>query len=444
MVFADFSYFSLHLILQLTLQSLSINKYEETVIVHLTNKDGKIIWTNDYVLTEKNGKRILAVQLYNDALELSARMPNDFNRPYLLKKIIREGYGDKDNDLCIDDRYVLIKKDNIELIEKIILDEVEYMMPVVYVTQVAYTGNYRVNYTELAKDLAGIAHVLVEKDRNVSKRLQETTDGKNPYNSAVQIYFGKGASQRILYTSGNQWSFRKEIVNTVCRRLSLSKIDDDLSWSKIRFKKTVESMIKNENYNEELIKMYEEELSKKDFDIDQRNNRIKILEEKNNELHSQVDYYRFSLENKSAGSSEYGSIVLDSQEIDFFENEQNDIILKLIKKEINTMQADINQTETRKYHVLKSIMQQNEIKNDADNIIQEIRNLFSGGAKINRAFKSKLKELGFKINETGKHYELLYRDDSRYSFTLARTTSDGRSFKNMGTKILKNVFGVND
>ena len=203
-------------------------------------------------------------------------------------------------------------------------------------------------------------------------------------------------------------------------------------------------MIKNENYNEELIKMYEEELSKKDFDIDQRNNRIKILEEKNNELHSQVDYYRFSLENKSAGSSEYGSIVLDSQEIDFFENEQNDIILKLIKKEINTMQADINQTETRKYHVLKSILQQNEIKNDADNIIQEIRNLFSGGAKINRAFKSKLKELGFKINETGKHYELLYRDDSRYSFTLARTTSDGRSFKNMGTKILKNVFGVND
>ena len=228
------------------LQTLEINKFDETVIVHLTNKDGKIIWTNDYVLTVKNGKRVLSVQLYNDALEISAKMPNDFNRPYLLKLIIREGYGDKDNGLLINDRFVWIKDDNIELIEKIILEETEYMMPVVYVTQAAYTDNYRVNYYELAKDLAGIAHVLVEKERSVSKRLQETTCGKNPYNSAVQIYFGKGASQRILYTNGSKWAFRKEIVNAVCRRLCLSKIDDDLSWSKIRFKKTVESMQKNE------------------------------------------------------------------------------------------------------------------------------------------------------------------------------------------------------
>lgn len=426
------------------LQTLEINKFDETVIVHLTNKDGKIIWTNDYVLTVKNGKRVLSVQLYNDALEISAKMPNDFNRPYLLKLIIREGYGDKDNGLLINDRFVWIKDDNIELIEKIILEETEYMMPVVYVTQAAYTDNYRVNYYELAKDLAGIAHVLVEKERSVSKRLQETTCGKNPYNSAVQIYFGKGASQRILYTNGSKWAFRKEIVNAVCRRLCLSKIDDDLSWSKIRFKKTVESMQKNETYNEELIKVFEDELDSKDFEIERRNKRIDELEQSINVLESQVEFFRHSFEKKSESSENADSIILDSQEFDFFDNEQTDIILKLIRKELNTMESDPNQKESRKYHVLKSIVQQNIIKNDAESVIQEIRNLFSGDAKINSSFKSKLKEMGFEINDGGKHYELSYRGDNRYSFTLSRTTSDGRSFKNMGTKILKNIFGVND
>lgn len=426
-------------------QTLTVSKYDETVIVHLTNKDGKIIWTNDYILTIKDGKRVLSVQLYNDAEDISAKSPTDFNKPYLLKKLVREGYGGKDNDLNIDNRFLWITHDNIDIIKKIILDESEYMMPVVYVTQVAYTGNYRVNYIELAKDLAGIAHVLVEKEQGVSKKLQELTEGKNPYNSAIQIYYCKGSSQRILYTGDvNKWTFRKEVVNTVCRRLCLSKIDDDLSWSKIRFKKTVESMKKNESDHEELIKMFEEELKNKDIDIELRNEKIKELEQEINVLESQVSFFRHSFEKKNTESDFVDSIVLNSQEHDFYECEQTDVILKLVAKELQTMELDPNQKETRKYHVLKSIFQQNKILNKAENTIKEIRILFSGDTKINSTFKSKLKELGFEISDGGKHYDLSFRGDSRYSFTLARSTSDRRSFMNMCAKILKNVFGVYD
>ncbi len=75
-------------------QKFTINRYSDAVVVHLVNIDEKIIWTSDFVLTKKNGKRILASFLYNDAVDMSVRLPEQFNRPYLLKQIVAEGFGE--------------------------------------------------------------------------------------------------------------------------------------------------------------------------------------------------------------------------------------------------------------------------------------------------------------------------------------------------------------
>ena len=55
-------------------QKFTINRYSDAVVVHLVNTDDKIIWTSDFVLTNKNGKRILASFLYNYAFDMSVRL----------------------------------------------------------------------------------------------------------------------------------------------------------------------------------------------------------------------------------------------------------------------------------------------------------------------------------------------------------------------------------
>ena len=129
--------------------------------------------TINVLTTKKEERKILSVQLYSETEDVSAKFPTTFNRPRLLKTIINDGYGDLDGDLDTGDKCLVISEDNLDIVKKIILNEKEYMMPVVYVTPTLHTSNFKLDYNELAKDLAGVAHVLVEKDSNITKQIKK-------------------------------------------------------------------------------------------------------------------------------------------------------------------------------------------------------------------------------------------------------------------------------
>lgn len=424
-------------------QKLTILNYNETILVRLINRNRKIIWTNEYVLTSRDGKRILSVQLYNDAEDVSAKMPNTFKCPRLLKTIIKDGYGDLDNGLDTNDKCLIITKENIDIIKNIILDNNEYMMPVVYVTSTIFNSEFLLNYEDLAKDLAGVAHVLVEKDNTITKKLRSETEGHNPYDAGVQIYFCKGSSQRLLpsyFINGED--FRKEVSNAVFRRLILSKIDDDLSFSKIHISKVIENGKRNEKYNVELNKLFEDELKAKENDLEARKHHIQELEAKISTMQSKIMH----LEQRVSGSGDKkinDGLILLSQEYDLYEGEQKDTILKILKNEHRKMGGNANQKSTRKYHIIQSIIQNNEMCDKSSEIASEIRRIFSGDLKLTSAMRRDLGNLGFRIEER-VHYRLTYKDDERYAFTMSKTSSDKRAAKNLRSEILKMLFCENN
>ena len=420
-------------------QTLTIMKYEESVIVDLVNRDDKVIWTNDYVLTQRGGKKILSVQLYSETEDVSAKFPTTFNRPRLLKTIINDGYGDLDGDLDTGDKCLVISEDNLDIVKKIILNEKEYMMPVVYVTPTLHTSNFKLDYNELAKDLAGVAHVLVEKDSNITNKLKKLTDGKNPYNAGVQIYFGKGVSQRILPKYKNNTDFRQEVAYAVFRKLILEKIDDDLSPTKIRLSKIIKSNVDNE----ELCQTYDTILRENEKELEICKNRISELEDTINEKEVTITYLQHRMSKSSKNKESNTVLIIPSQEYDLYEDEQKDLILKIIKRELEKMEDDDNLKETRKYHILKSIIQQNKITNASENIIKQIRKAIPNDFKMNPTSKRNLVKLGFKITE-GNHYKIIYKNDNRYCFTVAKTSSDSRSNQNLRSSILKNLFNTNE
>lgn len=416
-------------------QHLDIYCYSDndTVTVHLLNKDGKVIWTNDYVLTNKNDQRLLSVQLYSEAEDIDAQFPRNFNRPRLLKQLINEGYGGSDNGLRICDTCTYIDEQNIDLICDIIENKQHYMMPVIYVSTSFFNEKYKVDCKELAKDLAGVAHVLVERDGKINKMLQQRTNGLNPYNGAVHVYYGKNVGSRLLpryEMDPNQ--FRKEITDAIFGKLILNKIDDDLSLNKIRYQHL--SIMSKENI--ELTKISELMLKESESKLDNANNRIQELEDENFRLKSKLQSFEYGYQK---GKAEKTAVLFETQEKDYYEGELNDIVLKVIQKEVSTMSSDPNQTEKRKYHVLKSLLQQNPITNTSKYIMENISKALGYNNDLTRNQRRLLIENGFDIEERG-HYQLTYKHDQRYIFTLAKTSSDHRSKKNLISEINNILF----
>ena len=103
----------------------------------------------------------------------------------------------------------------------------------------------------------------------------------------------------------------------------------------------------------------------------------------------------------------------------------------------------MNQKETRKFHILNSILQQNSIVDTSAEIKKQFRSVFADNATLNATMKKAIGHLGFEI-EDGKHYKLKYNGDDRYIFTMSKTPGDGRSMKNLRTQILRVLFNTTD
>lgn len=150
----------------------SIDK--KILALRLENRDDEnVIWTNDFVYEEGDINNIILVRLARDAADKESYVSRRFNRPRLMKTILKLGYGAMDNDLPISDKPFLIKEDNLEKAEKIISGKTKYLLPVVYVTKKFIDNNTILDTNELAKDLAGTAHVMVEDSTELSSKLKE-------------------------------------------------------------------------------------------------------------------------------------------------------------------------------------------------------------------------------------------------------------------------------
>lgn len=80
------------------------------------------------------------------------------------------------------------------------------------------------------------------------------------------------------------------------------------------------------------------------------------------------------------------------------------------------------------------MLKANPRSGECEHIIETVEAVFRGGESLCMTDKSKLKKVGFTINEEGKHIQLIFHD-SRYKFTVSRTPSDHLAGKNIKGKI---------
>ena len=396
--------------------------------------DDNVLWTNDFVYEECNINNILLVRLARDAVSKESIVTKAYNRPRLMKTILKLGYGAEDNNLLISDREILITQQNLDLAADIICGRTKYLLPIVYVTKRFIDNSTILDTKELAKDLAGTAHVIVEENTEITAELKEKTNGENPFNGAVHIYFTDKIGTRVVpdeFSDSN--IFRYKIVDSVCRRLSLVKVDDKYTWGTIRYQKLLEKYRHDQQVSLELESACEEILILKEKEHAQL---VEDMESELNELRSKVQNYEYAFQNRK--KEQIGNIVFKCSEEEFFESEIKDMILKVLQNEKKKMDTDPNQKGWRKYHVLEALLNANEIVGKGKELEVELKNILSRIDRITAKDRKRLSELGF-VSRENKHNKLYFHNDDRYLITLGKTPSDSCAASNSASTAINTI-----
>lgn len=427
--------------------SLEIANYSDVVTVHLVSLSKGIIWTNDYVFRNKGQNSILAIQLYSDAADMSIKIPDRFNKPRVLKQIVQNGYGGMDGELPVSDTPYMITADNIDVAKKMIMHESVYFMPVVYVSYPRYAIDKPIDFEEMARNLSGIAHVVVEA-KDVAEIVRRETGEKNPYAGAVDIFYGKQSSYRVIPDNYKSLAEMQQFIEKwVQQKILMTRIEDEYSWMKVQF-----TQLKSENREApELLELYQQLLKEEESENEQKKQHIEDLEYRIMELEEKMKDLNASLLNKDSQLQTYAyrfeqshsvnrevKFLFDEQEL--YEGEISDIILKILEKEKKLMDSDANLRVARKFHVLENLLGKNAQTGKAEEIAECLRGIIDKSCNLNNQKKRQLIESGFTV-DVGTHYRVVFNGDERYGFTLSKTAGDYRSNTNTLKDAINTLFG---
>ena len=365
---------------------LQIELFEDGALcaVHFKATDNRRVeWTTDYVLDLDNG--ILAFQLYREVSSETEYVHPAYDLPVLIQKVIDAGYFRSVNGINISDKPIFIYDDNIKLVKELILDEISFELPVVYMSCIT-DGHCLVNPYTVAKKLKGVALVLVETSRDVSFLLREQTKGTNPYSGAIEIYYSR--NRRCFLPSELTGTLSNKITtvrDSVFNHLLQTKIEDRYSWSQLQSNKLRQQLTSakskaetdSKNYGE-LEAMYEALLAEKEQQI----------ETLSGQLHS-ANASKVQLEAQLATVGEVPVLVM-GDEADLYPSEQKAILVEVLTKALpNVVQG------SRRAHIIESVLAANVCDVDLEQKRAKLKSCLHGYTKMTAATRRTLEELGF-------------------------------------------------
>ena len=382
-----------------------------------------------------NDKHLLFVERVKESQE---SLLNKFcsSTPTLINPFFWGEYGGIDGDLLTDNRALILRKNNVELGQKLFSGKLEFINPVVYVSCFGDTGNYSVNYDFLASDLAGMAHVIVEGSPVISNMLSNVCPEYKVSKGSVSIFFPSGECE--VFKPNDNINLNTSVRKHISKILINTGVPDGFNFDKIR-ERFVLNKLKSLSENNELSQIYEDILSDKDKELSDLKAKISDLEHENSNLKYKCVSIQSNMDNfKDANDVSLG---LNITESDLYVGEVKDVVLKLVQKEYNLISSDKNTKLSRKACVLKDILDNNTLSGKDDEIKAAFKSALGDG-DMTPSIISDLERIGFNVTlNDRKHYKLIFNNDGRFKTFVPSTRSDYRGLENTVSVFMNTLFG---
>lgn len=385
-------------------------------------------WLTEVVATKNPERLWMSAKVSCDSLVAIRSLPTP-KKPYIVKMILREGWGGMDGGVLTTDQPLFLDRNHLEIAESYICGNAQNHLPIVYISTTPYQANrYAVSPSRLARSLGGLAHILVEPNSSFSFLLSKQTDCENPYGGAVGIYWPDGAGRRKYFPSDpsqNSDELEATITRDVTHALANRRPLSECSWQFLREKAS----------NRAIKKLKDEGSNSIDKYIEAFDGEIQAKDARLFEAEAEISRLRRELHTKNADRQSRGGVLLPGNEVDYYHNEIRTIACWALEKAMSYA-AD----GSRRQHILSDLMEANALHSCGQDVEESIKQALSDYRKMDVNVRASLLGAGFDISDDGKHYKLVFRADPRYTFALSKTASDHRSGKNIASDICKTLF----
>lgn len=446
---------------------LDIQEYRKKNIIAVRfekiEADG-VIWDTDYIVNFDERK--IAIRLDRSYSQDAIVDNQKYSTPHFITLLIEEGYLERDFDLPMQRTPHVVDECSLPKLAEIIKDEKKYAFPIVYVSRTV-NNEEPVDVGILAGRLKGVAHVLVQEDRKHNSILRGLCDDQNDFNGAIGVYFPNQAVVPKKFMYRETEGFDTLLLERVCRfviQYSSTKVLSPLyTWQGVNnaiLRDGLQSQIteriaaenarkKAEDETNRLLETRDEEEKRikkqaRDEAVNEANTLIESADEEMKDLQRRINELtkaNEALQAENQGlkakfdSVDSEPILYMGGEYEAYPGEIKDILLSVLSEAIPGLYEN-----SRRVHVVKDIIANNDYKHTSDSRAEELKRLLKTYDGMPSKLKQDIERLGFIITDDGKHYKLQYHGDDRYTATLAKTPSDVRGGKNALQTIIRMVF----
>ena len=341
---------------------LAIEEYRNKNIIAVRHekveKDG-VIWDLDYVMNFDEMK--LAIQLERSYARGASVTDYAFSTPHIITLLIEKGYLKEDGKLPVLREPVYITEENIEMLTNVINGTSKYRLPVVYVSKTR-DGNAPIDIKKLVSNLKGVAHVLVQDDKQMENALKAVCpDDKCEYNGSITVYYpGEAMESREFFyweKEGFDEALLKKVAGNVIQYVSSQSIDNLYTWQGVAHALLIDRLASKKEEKDasdsDHQKVRDEiKKAKEEFGLDQLQQQVQELIQENERLKKDKDLLQGEQAKRGAGVP----VICMRNEIDYGDGEVKRIVLSTLKKALDNMDKD---KMTRRVDVLSDIVEHN-------------------------------------------------------------------------------------
>ncbi len=413
---------------------------ETITLAHSTTPDGEIggikyerseeslAWTTSIVSLRSGDKHFLRMEVVCEALTTLVSLPPP-KKPYFIKQALEELGGGSDGEIPVVSRPIPLSAGDEPIAASLILGTANNALPIVYVSA-GVDDEHLVDPAELARFVAGLAHVIVEPSRSFSYRLKRLTKSRNAFGGTVGVYW-PNSDRRNTYFPENRKQIGRALALQIAKDIRVALANrrqrSNCTWTNLRetLAKSSYEQLKAQGSTElaEYISAFDKDIELKQRGIDEREQEIARLASENRRLSHLAD------------SATQGLIHL-GEEHDLHNGEIRDIIIAALKD----AEQRIAQPGSRRAHVIHDLLQANQPSGRADEIGNELKELLREYRSMDAKIRSAMTRLGFDLSDDGKHWKAVYQGDHRYTFSFPKTGGDHRGGLNMVRDIKSTLF----
>ncbi|MCD8285947.1 MAG: hypothetical protein LUD50_01815 [Clostridia bacterium] len=293
---------------------------------------------------------------------------------------------------------------------------------VVVISETFSAGGFEADAAALARALGGIACVACAgKDYTWKMRKRGYI---LPYNGAAAIYMN-GARRALYRTDALEGEpLTDRLIRDTLRLTTLAELP---SWDYVSAIEEHPSVPQDKDMNELLEDAFSAntQLEKEVQDLREQ---VSLLSMENSRLLSRASRW------KPAASS--GDCIIHKGDVpEFYDAEQYDMIISILQNALAGCTGD-----TRQKELLEQVLARNPIRGNGKVIFDTVKRVFTEGRRLTARDASDLRRIGISIVSDNKHYKLIFKDNSRYMFSLSKTPSDSVcSGRNMASEIISKL-----